>query len=352
MVRRSFLAKYTAFSASLNHSSLDSGAPRADFAGPTHLPLPDNRPVCLDSKTCATVGGILTTFDHEQDMKYAVIIVTYQSEAYIGECIESVRNAFSGKQFEIIVVDNASRDGTCEIVRERFGGDGEQDVRLVANDRNLGFSAANNIGAARTGADTLFFLNPDSIIREFDFAEIERILARPSIGCVGGAVLLDAEKERPFAYDYPHNPLRVFASWVATEIGLAKHNYLVRNYDSRADVFACDWVLGAAMIFPREAYEAVAGFDAGFFLEFEDIDICERLAGRGYAILATRHVRILHMKALSKKTIGATRLNWIRFKSFLHYYAKHSRSLARMLGKQFTPAQQTVPQEDTAAVRR
>ena len=133
------------------------------------------------------------------DISTSIIIVTYNVEGFITFCIDSLLRQEDAGQLEIIVVDNASLDSSVSIIKDRY-----PDIRVIANDENLGFSKACNQGAELATGDTLVFLNPDCIVEESAISKLVEKAKDPDVGIVGpllidggGCVLPESARELP-----------------------------------------------------------------------------------------------------------------------------------------------------------
>ncbi|MSO21611.1 MAG: glycosyltransferase family 2 protein, partial [Acidobacteria bacterium] len=202
----------------------------------------------------------------------SVIIVTYSSAAHIARCLESL----APTDAELIVVDNASRDGTVDAVR-KF-----PRVKLIEPGANLGFAGGCNFGARQSNGEFLLFLNPDTALRS-SLAPMERALQN-NPNCVAvGAQLVDASgrPQRGFQVRrFPSTTALVFEMLLINR--LLPNNPVNRRYRSwdmdPTQPANVDQPAGAALMVQRSAFEAVGGFDERFYpLWFEDVDLCLRL---------------------------------------------------------------------------
>lgn len=224
----------------------------------------------------------------------AVIIVTADSGASLHDCV--ARALAEPDVKELWIVDNASLDGVPQQVAAAQAGDGR--VHLLAQSRNLGFGAAVNRGAARSRSGYLLILNPDCLLAA---GSVRRLLAslqaEPATG-VMGAVICDPQG-RPDPASRRHDPL--LARALATLAGRRGGAGVEVAGDWPAQRMRCDAVSGALMLLPREAWQAVGGFDEGYFLHCEDLDLCRRLRECGYGVQLDGAVRVEHGKGGSSR---------------------------------------------------
>jgi N-acetylglucosaminyl-diphospho-decaprenol L-rhamnosyltransferase len=217
------------------------------------------------------------------------------------------------------VIDNASRDGSADAA-ESLG------ARLIRNDTNRYLSPAWNQGAAETEAPYLLFLNPDTEWFRGQPSDLVAVAkAHPHVGLVGPML------RNPDGTVYPSGrrfPSLVDAVGHAFLSPFTRNNPFTRRYEmegwDRSTEREVDWVSGACMLFPREAFDAVGGFDEGFPLYAEELDIATRLREMGRSALFTPAVEVIH--AVGVSTGGNRRphhLVVMHSQSLYRYYAKH-----------------------------
>lgn len=246
----------------------------------------------------------------------SVIIVNYNGLDVIVNCLASIFDGEPNAALEVIVVDNASTDGSPEIIRQKF-----PQVRLFQQSQNLGFGAANNIGVKQAQGQYLFLLNSDTLLTENIFPTlIAKLEHFPELGIVGPRL---------------RNPDGSFQLSTAYEIGLwgefrtlseVRKYRQPQNRPALAKQYGTDqWVdivVGAAMFMERSLYEKVGGFDETFFMYFEESDLCQRVRNLGYKILYTPEVSVIHIGGHSvAQSAGEMAAEYRR--SQRYYYQKH-----------------------------
>ncbi len=233
-------------------------------------------------------------------MDLSVIIVNYNVRAFLENAIAAMQRALRGLDGEIIVVDNASDDGSAEMVRAKFPG-----VQLVENRENLGFSKANNIALKRSRGNLLLLINPDTIVQEDTLRVMMRFFAaHPDAGLAGCKILNpDGTFQLPCRRSFP-------TPWVAfTKVfGLSflfprtrlfgKYNLTYLNPD---ETYPVDAVSGSFMMIRRDVLEKVGGLDESFFMYGEDIDWCFRVAQAGFKVYYVHETAIVHYKGESTR---------------------------------------------------
>ncbi len=213
-----------------------------------------------------------------------VIIPAWQGRPYITECLSAVL-AQSYKPIEIIVVDNASTDGTAEFVTAQF-----PSVRLLKNKHNLGFSGGCNTGLKVARGDVLALLNQDTSVSSDWLQQMCAALENPAIGVVGCKIL------------YPdRHTIQHAGGWLAWPLGLA-HHYGHGEPDTGQWNMPkpVEFVSGAAMAFRRDVFNTVGLLDEGFWPGyFEDVDYCLRIRQAGYEVWYVPDAQLTHLETTS-----------------------------------------------------
>ena len=244
----------------------------------------------------------------------SVLIVNYNAGSYAKACIESLFNQ-KNITLEIIVVDNASADDSVKVLSASFG----KKITLIESKHNLGFGRANNLAASLAKGDFLFLLNPDTEIQDPLAMNkmVDFLIENPKLGMVG-----------PKIYE-PRKNKYVTPRFTYPQSKKLKFRDQLENLPGKIA-----WLLGACLLLKREVYQAIAGFDADYFLCGEDADIGLRIREHGYEIGYCDTVKIMHISGASE--LGADSLDkWLRKKRgvFLfcmkHYDRRDVLKLAR-----------------------
>jgi N-acetylglucosaminyl-diphospho-decaprenol L-rhamnosyltransferase len=248
----------------------------------------------------------------------AVVVVNYNAGEYLVRCVKSVIEASGGLALDLVVVDNASHDGSA-----RAAASGTSEVRLIENPTNRGLSAAWNQGARAVDAPWILFLNPDAEIWQGDLAALVRAgERRPDIALVGPVI------RNPDGTIYESG--RVFPG-VLQALGhaflgpFAPGNRFTRAYRQtswdRSTEREVDWVSFSAVLVRRSALEQVGAFDEAFWLYGEELDLCTRLRDAGWKVLASPALEVLHVGGVS--TGRSRRTHLMHSQSIYRYYRKH-----------------------------
>jgi len=252
-----------------------------------------------------------------------VVVVNYNSSALTRRCLESAAADLGDGDWRAIVVDNASADGLVDALTSL------PRTTVLANPSNAGFSAAVNRAAAVSTAPLLWLLNPDCVVHAGAFAALAGTLAAHPECAIAAPQLLNADgsvqasaRGNPTAWTglFGRNTLltKLFPS-----AGVARRNLPARDLvESGVESAAVDWVMGAAMLVRREMFDAVGGFDPGYFLYWEDADLCRRLWARGWSTRYVPRARVTHDGGASARTSSALAARAFH-RSAYRYYATH-----------------------------
>ncbi len=252
----------------------------------------------------------------------SVVIVTYNSREHIAQCLDSFRASGA----EIVVVDNGSKDGTPELVRQGFPG-----VQLIAAPGNLGFAAGANLGAKRAKGTTLLIANPDIVCQgscqaSLDLLE-EALGSAPDVVAVAPQ-LVDENGRMQIGFNVRRLPTP--AALIFELLGLnrlfpnnpvnRRYRCLDMNFRQPAEV---EQPAGACLLIRRTAFESCGGFDERFYpLWFEDVDLCLRLRQRG-KILFWPQVVFRHAGGHSLESITFSERQVYWYRNLLYYVKKH-----------------------------
>ena len=264
-------------------------------------------------------------------MTLSIIIVSFNSLEYLRNCLHSLYQTISKISFEIIVVDNASKDGTVKMLQKEFPA-----VKLIQNKKNLGFAKANNQGIKISKGRYILLLNPDtqvlpkSIEYLFDFME-----KNPKIG-IAGPRIINSDGSLQFSIGFFPTLWDIFLEYFLL---LPLKKRLVKKSLERLhqNPTQADFLLGACLFIKREVFDKIGLLDEQFFLYSEEVDFCKRAKETGLGIYYFPRASIVHH--LSKSTSGSANL-MKRIKSRIHlqeshfkFFRKHSNFLTAHLVK-------------------
>ncbi len=239
-----------------------------------------------------------------------VVVVSHESASTIDECLARVRNANGVAQ--IRVVDNDSRDGTLDIVQRHASLDPR--IHFIGNPDNPGFSVACNQGARDGDAPWLAFVNPDCLLPP---DALRRLLehARTREGeVVVGADLVDESGVRdPAARRRDPDFAAMLSSRAARDLSLP--------VDDGVALQPVEAISGAVMLVPRTLFERIGGFDEGYRLHAEDLDLCRRMRDGGARIFVANDVQVVHVRGVSSRSRPVF-VEWHKHKGLWRYFRK------------------------------
>jgi GT2 family glycosyltransferase len=230
-------------------------------------------------------------------MKLSIVILCWNDRAVISDCLRSIYATTRRKEFEVIVSDNGSSDGSPEFIRNNY-----PQVQVIENNRNLRFAKANNVGIRACRGDYVLILNPDTIIHEGTLDTLLRFADQHVEAAAFGCRVLNADgsyqvSARPFASIRREWITAFYLRW----LGHLSDWFLSDSYIGWAGLStrAVDWITGCFMLIRADVLKQLGGFDEQFFYYYEDMDLCRRLRRSGHTILFTPDVRITHLKGQS-----------------------------------------------------
>ena len=249
----------------------------------------------------------------------SIIIVNYNVKDFLQSLLLSLNQALKNISHEIIIIDNASTDGSVELIRNNFS-----QVTLIDNKKNLGFSKANNLGLKISKGKYLLLINPDTLVSEDTLTGMIKFFdSHTEVGLAGckilnpdGTLQLACRRSFPGPWTsfckvtglstlFPKS--KIFASYNLT--------YLDENKSCEVDA-----VSGSFMMFTRKVYEEIGGLDEEYFMYGEDLEYCYRIQKAGYKIYYVASTQIIHYKGESTKrsSIDETKI----FYNAMHLFVK------------------------------
>lgn len=216
----------------------------------------------------------------------SIILVNYNTAQLTCDCIQSIYNQVHSVAYEIIMVDNASKDSSVEDVKRLF-----PEVVIIESAQNLGFGRANNLGVKQAKGEYLFLLNTDTLLLNDPFPYFLNVTASKEKVGVIGAFLKDKNGEyvESGGENYSIKQRLKYAL-----IGTLRLSY-PEKCDFSKDLAEVDFVIGADMFFPKDVFVKHNGFDDRIFMYFEEADLCKRIQKDGYRLYLTKGPEIIHL---------------------------------------------------------
>ena len=240
----------------------------------------------------------------------AVVIVSHQSAATLDDCLQRLRAAVDVAQ--IRVVDNGSQEDSLVIARRHAVADAR--VRFVANPDNPGFAAACNQGAQACDAPWLAFVNPDLMVEPDTLSRL-RDLGQPLGDCVLGVAQVD-EQGLPDAAVRRRDP--DFAAMLRHPFAGAR---LAVAAEPGVPLQPVQALSGALLLLPRDLFERIGGWDAGYRLHAEDLDLCRRARAAGATVAIANGLQVLHVRGVSSRS-RPWFVEWHKHRGLWRYFCK------------------------------
>lgn len=236
-------------------------------------------------------------------MKLSIIVVNYNTKKVTSKCIDSIYKHKINYDFEVILVDNASTDGSKEVFL------GDKRIRFIQNTSNLGFAKANNIGMKKAKGEHFLLLNSDAFVlkdainRLVEFAD-----TNAKCGVVGPTLLNKDKTVQTSCYRLP------------TIIGAIRQYYFgergILDKYAPTESTEVEAIVGAAFLVTKNAYEKVGDLDEKYFMYFEDIDYCRRVRELGLTVNYLHEAQVIHLHGTS----GNTKTNELLISSSKKYF--------------------------------
>ncbi len=230
----------------------------------------------------------------------SVIIVSYNTREILLNALEALFENSKGVDMEVFVVDNNSADDSAAMVQRDF-----PSIRLIANNQNLGFAAANNQAFALASGRYIILLNPDAYIRP---ASIENCLAfmerTPKCGLAGGKIISPEGRLEPSARRFPSALSKLLT--LSGLSGKFPHSPLLNRHEfggfAHDHPLEVDWVPGTFTIIRKEMIDAIGAFDERFYIYYEETDLCLRAKKAGWKVYFIHDAEVMHIGGACSKT--------------------------------------------------
>ena len=255
-------------------------------------------------------------------MDLSIIIVNYHHSHMLDNCLESVYRTIEKIQFEVILVDNSSKDDGLEPILKRY-----TKIQFINNSKNVGFARANNQGAKIASGDFLLFINPDTVMIE-DAIEsmLDYIRSDSSIGILGPKVLNSDQTVQYSCRKFPTIWSGLFNRYsLMTRLfpnNRYSRDYLMLDYDHNS-IRSVDWVSGCCMMLSELTLKKANGFDENYFLFIEDVDLCQVIKKKGLRVVYFPNAKIFH-KISSSNAHSTSRVIIKRHQGMIYYNQKYS----------------------------
>jgi len=256
-------------------------------------------------------------------MDLSIIIVNYKTLELTSDCIDSMlKSNTKGLAFEIIVVDNASEDGSIEAIQRQF-----PQVMTIINKENHGFSKANNLGMRIATGEYILLLNSDTIVEPNTLKGAHDFIKdHKHIGALGCKILLPSGKlDAACKRSFPTPMNGIYHSMHLDDAYPESVRFGAYNltYVDENKTCSIDCIMGAFMMVPRKVIDAVGMLDEDYFMYGEDVDWCYRIKKAGYQVMYYPEVRIFHHKKASGIEKRNPKVIEAFYDSMIIFYNKH-----------------------------
>ncbi len=256
------------------------------------------------------------------DMQVSVCIVNWNTREHLGACLASLQQHGLGSDMEVLVVDNASSDGSADMVREQYPW-----VRLYAEDENLGYAAGNNIALREATGQYLLLLNPDITITPGAISALLRFLeSHPQAGAVAPKLVHPDGSLQLTCRSFPDPDVIIYEA-----LGLSRLFPRSRSFGKYrmswwdyTDMRTVDQPMASALLLLRDALDEIGLMDESFPIFFNDVDLCRRLWDAGWEVWFTPETSMVHEGGASTRQVRRQMIRESHL-SLLRYYRKHYR---------------------------
>jgi hypothetical protein len=257
-------------------------------------------------------------------MDLSIVIVNYNSDKLLGDCLRSIYESIKGIEFEIYVVDNNSNDASLRFTKEEF-----KNINYIENSNNIGFSRASNQGIKRCRGRYVLLLNPDTLINPGALEAMVKFMdMHQDIGITGPKIFDSDGKIQLSCRSLPSLNTAFFSRYsLLTRLfpnSQLSRRYLLSDFDHR-EIREVDWVSGSCMMIRGKLFEDIGLMDEDFFMYCEDVDFCHRAKIKGWRTVYFPDAQVVHYiggssKGSKSQTIIA------HHRSMYIFYKKHFRN--------------------------
>lgn len=253
-------------------------------------------------------------------MDLVISIVNYNTKKLLHQCLQSIFSSSTGLKYQVYVVDNHSLDGSSKMVESLF-----PKVFLVQNDQNKGFARSNNQVVRMTHSKHILILNPDIIVIPGSIDPMVDFMDRyPEIGTLGCKLLYPDHSIQFSCRRYPNASMILLRGLHGDSLfphANIFRRYLMADWD-HSSIAEVDWVMGSCMMLRRKALEETGLFDEGFFMYYEDVDLCLRM-WKDWKVCYYPHSYMIHHHLQESHKLRAFRQRWIHMASAYRFFRKH-----------------------------
>lgn len=253
----------------------------------------------------------------------SIIIVNFNGKRFFDSCIRSIEDNLT-YGYEVILVDNASTDGSADYFETRF-----PDLKLIRSSTNVGFSKGNNLAVKAASGKYLLLLNNDTVVQTSLDPLIRFIDNNIDVGVVGCRLLYGNLKQQESFGRIP-NPITLFLSWGILPALFPQVSFWRRTEIHSSALYdlpknEVGWVSGACLLTRKKIWDSLSGLDENFFMYMEDVDFCRRVGEEGFKIMYSSLSSVIHFEGAGRPWIGERALQNTSDSYFVYtrrYYTK------------------------------
>lgn len=258
----------------------------------------------------------------------SIIILNYNQKNLLKVCLRGILKVKPKLEYEIIIVDNNSKKSDQEEIKKLVSLAADK-IKIIVNQKNLGFAAGCNLGIKKAKGDYLLILNPDIAVLG---GSIEKMVnwmkSNKNIGIIGPKLLNPDRSVQKSCYHYPSWDVPILRRTILGKLKWAKKKideYIMADFNHQ-EIKSVDWILGAALLLRKEMLKKVGLFDQRFFLYFEDVDLCRRANLAGWQVVYYPLAEMFHYHQRDSARPGIfslfSRFTRIHIASAIKYFLK------------------------------
>ena len=265
-------------------------------------------------------------------LSFSVIVTNYNGRKILADCLQSIFQKTEGAAYEVIVVDDASKDDSVDMVKSKF-----PNVQLIVNPRNVGFSEANNVGMRAAKGRYLLLLNNDTILHNNAFAVMVKFMdAHPEVGIAGGQ-LLNLQGKPDISYgSFPSLLEALHTGLFLDKLFSGARWVKIKGMSPSPDItkpVEVDYICGADIVIRREVLEEIGFLDLQFRAYCEETDFCYRAKKTGkWKVMYVPEAQIIHLFSMTWGS-ASERKTQLLYRSYWLYYLKHFNPFYGMIAR-------------------
>ena len=259
-------------------------------------------------------------------MKLSIIILTWNSEKYIDNCINSIYNGSQMTDFEILLIDNGSKDKTLQKIEEKYS-----EIKLIKNKINRGIAPARNQGIKEAKGDYILILDIDTVVKDDSILKMMEFMEQHTeIGICGPKLVYQDGSLQSSCRRFPlvqtkflrRFPMKVFEKYLKEELYCGR-------FEDKVGYWDVDYVIGACQMIRKKAFEDTGLLDERIFYGPEDVDLCLRMWLKGWKVIYYTEACIIHFEQRITKKRLVSKVSLKHVEGLIYYFFKHGYFFSR-----------------------